>query len=152
MKKYSILFLIPLFVLLLSSCSMHLGLSKIFKSGSAQPTKTKHIKATHTPPSPPTATPAGAGALLATPHAGNAILITSAGEQPNSLQVKVGSPVTWVNTDDAAHTVTSDTAGVFDSGPINSEASFTFVFTQPGTFAYHSASGSGYTGTIVVTQ
>lgn len=93
MKKYSIMLLVPLIAFLLSSCSMHLGLGKIFKSGSSQPTKTKHIKATHTPPSPPTPTPAGTGALMATPSAGNAIAITSAGDQPNNLQVKAGSAV-----------------------------------------------------------
>ncbi len=102
MKKYSILFLVPLIALLLSSCSMHLGLSKIFKSGSAQPTKTKHIKATHTPPSPPTATPAGTGgALTPTPAAGNLNPLSSAGDQPNSLQAEVSSAIPWTNASSA---------------------------------------------------
>lgn len=94
MKKYSIMFLVPLIALLLSSCSMHLGLRKLLNSSSPQPTKTKHIKATHTPPSPPTATPAGAGgALTPTPLAGNVNPITSASDQPGSLPVKVSSAV-----------------------------------------------------------
>ncbi len=80
MKKYSILLLIPLIALLLSSCSMHLGLGKLLKGGSPQAVKTKHIKATHTPPSPPTATPAGAELLTPTPLAGN----QPAGPQANS--------------------------------------------------------------------
>jgi hypothetical protein len=107
MKKYSIVFLVPLIALLLSSCSMHLGLSKLLKSGSPQPTKTKHIKATHTPPSPPTATPAAGGALMSTPSAANAITIPSVAVQPNSLQVKVGSAVIWTNTDNAMHSIPS---------------------------------------------
>lgn len=133
--------------ILLSSCSVHLGLSKIL-SGNSTPTKAKHVKATHTPPSPPT-TAAVAPVLTPAP---NTVTITSAGYQPNSLQVKVGDTVTWTNTDSAAHTVTSDTVGVFDSGPINSNANFTFTFSQAGTFTYHSTGETSITGTIVVTQ
>ncbi len=98
MKKYSIVSVLALVALLLSSCSMHLGLSRLFKSGSPQPTKTKHIKATHTPPSPPTATPAAGSSLISTPPAGN-VMITGSGDQPNSLPVRVGRAVTWTNTD-----------------------------------------------------
>ncbi len=148
MKKYSVLLLTVAFATLLSSCSMHLGLSKLLK-GNATPTKTKHVKATHTPPSPSSAAATPAAAL--TPAA-NTVTITSTGYQPNSLQVKVGTTVTWMNTDSAAHTVTSDTAGAFDSGPINANSSFTFTFNQAGTFTYHSTGNTGFTGTIIVTQ
>lgn len=106
MKKYSIMLLVPLIALLLSSCSMHLGLGKIFKSGSSQPVKTKHIKATHTPPSPPTPTPAGTGALIPTPSSvGNAMAIpgVDAHAQPGTLPLKVGSAAAWTNTDTAMH-------------------------------------------------
>ena len=147
MKKYSVLFVSVFIALLLSSCSMHLGLSKLL-SGNSTPTKTKHVKATHTPPSPPTAT---ATAPMLTPAA-NTITITSAGYQPNSLQVKVGDTVTWANSDSATHTVTSDTASVFDSGPISSNATFNFTFNQAGTFTYHSTGEASITGTIIVTQ
>ncbi len=97
MKKYSIVFLVPLIAFLLSSCSMHLGLGKLFNSGSSQPTKAKHIKATHTPPSPPTATPAGSGSLLATPAAANAITVSSASNQFNNLPVKAGNAAIGAN-------------------------------------------------------
>ena len=78
--------------------------------------------------------------------------MTQQGYQPNSLQVKVGTPVIWMNTDSAAHTVTSDPAGMFDSGPISPKGEFTFTFSQPGTFMYHSTGDANVTGTIVVTQ
>src|SRR5512142_1728553 len=104
MKKYAILVLSVLIALVLSSCSMHLGLGKLVNGGSSKTTKAKHIKATHTPPSPPTGTPGAVGSSLLTPSAENVITITSAGYQPNNLQVKVGSAVTWKNTDSAAHT------------------------------------------------
>src|SRR5258706_2553537 len=147
MKKYSVLFVSVFLAILLSSCSMHLGLGRLL-SGNSTPTKTKHVKATHTPPSPPTATTV---APMLTP-APNTVMITSAGYQPNNLQVKVGDTVTWTNTDNAAHTVTSDTARVFDSGPLNSNATFTFTFNQAGTFTYHSTGETSIIGTIVVTQ
>ena len=148
MKRYSVLFMSVFIAILLSSCSMHLGLGKLLSGKSTTPTKAKHVKATHTPPSPPTATTT---APQLTP-APNAITITGTGYQPNSLQVKVGDTVTWTNTDSAAHTVTSDTAGVFDSGPINSNATFTFTFSQAGAFTYHSTGETSIMGTIVVTQ
>jgi plastocyanin len=141
MKKISIFSMSALLILfLLTSCSGHLGLSKMFGSGgsSTKPAKTKKVKATHTPPSP-----AGASAE-------DVVTITSAGYQPNNLPVKVGAAVTWTNTDAAAHTVTSDTAGVFDSGPIAANAKFTFTFSQAGTFTYHSTGDASITGTIVV--
>ncbi|HVN16574.1 MAG TPA: hypothetical protein VMT73_12590 [Anaerolineales bacterium] len=73
MKKFSIITVFVLFALLLSSCSMHLGLSKLLNSGS--PTKSaKHIKATHTPPSP-----SSTGAASPTP------MPTTSGYQPNSV-------------------------------------------------------------------
>ncbi len=78
--------------------------------------------------------------------------ITNAGFQPGTMTVKVGEIVTWSNTDTAAHTVTSDTAGLFDSGPIAQGATFKFTFSQAGTFTYHSTSDSGWAGTITVTQ
>ena len=57
---------------------------------------------------------------------------------PETLEVAVGSTVTWVNDDEVYHTVTSDIA----SGPLKSSnmlkgATFAFTFTAEGTFDYH---------------
>lgn len=54
------------------------------------------------------------------------------------LRVKVGQTVKWVNKDPYAHTVTSDGVG----GPLNSPliaagGSWSYAFTQAGTYAYH---------------
>jgi len=136
--------------LLLSSCSMHLGLSRFFNPSSAQPTKAKHIKATHTPPSPPSATPSANQSSAPTPAAVNAVSVTSTGFSPSMITVKVGATVTWTNNDTSAHAFTSDT-GVFDSGSIAPGAAFTFTFDQAGTFVYHSTSDSTLIGTIIVT-
>ena len=70
--------------------------------------------------------------------------------QPQNLQIKVGTVVTWTNNDATAHTVTSDTS-IFDSGTLTSGAKFTFTFAQAGTFTYHCNIHTSMTGTITVT-
>jgi plastocyanin len=69
---------------------------------------------------------------------------------PQSLQVKVGTTVTWTNNQGTTHTVTSDT-GEWDSGNLSQGKSFSFTFTKAGTFAYHCAIHSSMTGTVEVT-
>jgi plastocyanin len=52
---------------------------------------------------------------------------------PMQLTTKVGVPVTWVNQDDEVHTVISDT-GLFRSGPLDTDMTFTFTFAKAGTY------------------
>jgi plastocyanin len=58
--------------------------------------------------------------------------------QPGRIQVKAGTTVTWVNEDEIFHTVTSEKKnGNFD-GPLDAKGkSFSFTFSQPGTYAYY---------------
>jgi plastocyanin len=116
MKKLTFGSILVIVALLLSSCQLHTGLGSLLSGNkpSTNATPGKHVKATHTPPSPksPSAT--------ATPVSSNdAMSITGADFQSNALVVKVGTGVSWANNDSAAHTVTSGTSGVFASGPIN---------------------------------
>jgi len=69
---------------------------------------------------------------------------------PANYTVKAGTAVTWVNHDGTTHSVTGDT-GLFDSGPLPPGASFSYTFTQPGTYHYSCWYHSWMTGTIVVT-
>jgi len=147
MKKLTFGSLLVIVALLLSSCQFHTGLGSLLSGKKTSTPAAKHVKATHTAPAPKT--PSAAATVA---PASNAVSITSAGFQPNALSVKVGTTVTWTNNDSAAHTVTSDTAGVFDSGPINQGTTFKFTFSQAGTFTYHSTSDTGWTGTVTVTQ
>ena len=149
MKKLTFGSLLVIVALLLSSCQFHTGLGSLLSGKKTSTPAAKHVKATHTAPAPKTKTPSAAATVA---PASNAVSITSAGFQPNALSVKVGTTVTWTNNDSAAHTVTSDTAGVFDSGPINQGTTFKFTFSQAGTFTYHSTSDTGWTGTVTVTQ
>ncbi len=70
---------------------------------------------------------------------------------PPKMTVPVGTTVRWTNQDGPTHTVTSDTAGIFDSGDLATGKSFSFTFNTPGTFAYHCAIHPTMMGTIVVT-
>ncbi|HEY2144942.1 MAG TPA: cupredoxin family copper-binding protein [Steroidobacteraceae bacterium] len=68
---------------------------------------------------------------------------------PATLTVSVGSKVTWVNKDDEPHTVISDT-GVFRSGAMDTDESFSFTFDKPGTYHFTCSIHPRMVGTIVV--
>ena len=81
---------------------------------------------------------------------------TTYGYTPDVVTVVIGknSTVFWINDDAAPHTVTSDTAGIFDSGTsgplVNQGGTFQFTFTTPGTFAYHCSFHPWMQGTVIV--
>lgn len=68
---------------------------------------------------------------------------------PTSLTVKTGSTVTWANKDDEPHTVVSDT-GLFRSGAMDTNESFSFKFDKPGTYHFTCSIHPRMVGTIVV--
>jgi plastocyanin len=68
---------------------------------------------------------------------------------PNSLTVKAGSTVTWANMDDEPHSVVSDT-GMFRSGAMDTNESFSFKFDKPGTYHFTCSIHPRMVGTIVV--
>jgi plastocyanin len=81
----------------------------------------------------------------------NTVNIKSYSFQPSTLSVPAGTTVTWINQDNAQHTVTSDKQGQFDSGAIAAGKKFTYTFTAPGSYSYHCSIHPGMKGTIVVT-
>jgi plastocyanin len=68
---------------------------------------------------------------------------------PQTVTVKAGDTVTWINHDDIPHTATSKT-GVFRSKALDTDDKFSFTFTTPGSFAYFCALHPHTTGSIVV--
>ena len=54
--------------------------------------------------------------------------------------VQVGTTVTWINVDSANHTVTSgrpgDITGLWDSGRLSQDDTFSYTFTEVGVFPY----------------
>lgn len=67
---------------------------------------------------------------------------------PPALVIKKGVKVIWVNQDNVAHTVTSP--GNFDSGTIESEASWSRTFNEQGTFEYNCTIHPSMVGEITV--
>jgi len=59
---------------------------------------------------------------------------------PNKQQVKVGTKVTWTNTDAIIHSVTSGVSpapnGIFDSDFFDQGQNYTFTFSKPGQYTY----------------
>lgn len=88
-------------------------------------------------------------AVVALPRASSGVTIASLAFAPSALTVAAGDSVVWTNTDPQVHTTTSNT-GVWDSGGLNSNQSYTFTFSTPGTYAYHCSIHSFMTGSITV--
>jgi plastocyanin len=74
-------------------------------------------------------------AAAATAAAGPRIEITKHAFSLPTVTVQAGATVTWVNHDDDAHTVVSTTA-LFRSPGLDTDDSFSFRFTKPGTYQY----------------
>ena len=53
--------------------------------------------------------------------------------EPAQVKIRAGASVTWVNRDDEVHTVVSD-PGLFRSGALDTDMTFTFRFDRPGTY------------------
>lgn len=68
---------------------------------------------------------------------------------PLSVTIPAGTTVTWTNRDDEPHTVVSDT-GLFRSGALDTNESFTFRFDKPGTYRYACSIHPRMMGTITV--
>jgi len=68
---------------------------------------------------------------------------------PARLTVKAGTTVSWRNEDDIPHTVTS-AARLFKSKALDTDDSFSFTFTEPGTYEYFCSLHPRMTATIVV--
>jgi len=79
-----------------------------------------------------------------------AVAIQNFAFSPATLTVTVGTKVTWTNKDSATHTVTSLQGNVLNSGNIASGGTFSFTFSQKGTFDYQCAIHTSMTGKVIV--
>jgi plastocyanin len=68
---------------------------------------------------------------------------------PAELTVTVGTAITWTNRDDIPHTVVS-TDKLFKSIALDTDETFTFTFTTPGTFPYFCSLHPKMTGKVIV--
>lgn len=65
------------------------------------------------------------------------------------LTVRPGTTVTWINHDDDPHTVTS-TENVFRSPGLDTDETYSYTFTKPGTYPYFCTLHPMMTGKVVV--
>jgi plastocyanin len=68
---------------------------------------------------------------------------------PQSMTVKAGTTITWINEDDIPHTVAA-TGKAFKSKVLDTDDKFSFTFTTAGTYEYFCSLHPHMTGTIVV--
>jgi hypothetical protein len=68
---------------------------------------------------------------------------------PARLNINVGDMVEWRNRDGVIHTSTSDN-GVWDSGPLAEDETYTYTFTLEGVYPYHCSPHPWMVDTIVV--
>ena len=68
---------------------------------------------------------------------------------PEDLTINVGDTVVWTNNDDSPHTVTADD-DEFNSGNLAEGATWSYTFTEAGTYDYHCNYHSSMTGSVTV--
>jgi len=90
----------------------------------------------------------GAGAISADPAAGHTVVIEAVKFAPETLTVKRGATVTWINKDPFPHTVTAP--GVFDSHDVPPKRSWRYTAHKVGEYAYTCTLHPNMKGTLKV--
>ena len=83
----------------------------------------------------------------------NEIWIQNNTFRPASITIVAGTTLTWVNKDNVTHTVTSGSgspSGVFDSGNLAKDQSFSFTFETIDTYNYYCKLHLNMTGSVSV--
>lgn len=117
-----------------------------FSSGSKEPAAENLA-----PIAIPTATPSATVSKTPAP-ASVSVNISNFAFNPPTLIVKKGTKVTWVNNDSAPHTVTSDSGSLLNSPTLALGQSFSFTFSNLGTFNYYCAIHPMMKGSVIVTN
>lgn len=95
----------------------------------------------------------GSPAKQAAGKAGNApvqVKIDNFTFAPTPLTVAAGTTVQWVNRDDIPHTVVSDDKTTFKSKAMDTDESYSYTFSKPGTYTYFCSIHPKMTGKVVV--
>jgi len=108
-----------------------------------------------------TATTSTPNNTLGNSASANKVSMVSTGDegyayQPDTIKVKAGDTVTWTNTDDALHTVTSGSGtdenmgAEFDSGMMATRKTFEHTFAAAGEYSYFCVIHPDMVGKVVV--
>jgi plastocyanin len=84
-----------------------------------------------------------------------AVTIKSYKFDPQTLEVKVGTTVTWTNQDSKDHTVSSGTPDEAKDAPLNGDMdgegkTYSYTFKEAGEFPYYCKNHHGMRGKVVV--
>src|ERR1700723_3975584 len=91
------------------------------------------------------------GVLVARAQApATAVSIDNFTFNPQKLTVKAGTTVTWTNKDDIPHGIAATGNAFKRSAAMDTDDSYSFTFTTPGTYQYFCYIHPHMTGTIVV--
>jgi plastocyanin len=82
----------------------------------------------------------------------NQIVIKDFHFTPETLTVKSGEKITWINRDEEPHTVVSVEKQFKKSSALDTDQSFTITAGAPGTYTYFCSVHPKMTGTIVVVK
>jgi plastocyanin len=82
----------------------------------------------------------------------NKIEIKDFAFNPQTITVKSGEKITWINRDEEPHTVVSVGKQFKKSSALDTDQTYTIVAGAPGTYSYFCSVHPKMTGTIVVTQ
>ena len=80
----------------------------------------------------------------------NEVFIQGMAFSPSTITVTAGTTITWTNKDATTHNVTSNTAGLFSSGSISTNGTYSHLFSTAGTFQYKCTIHPSMTGTVKV--
>jgi plastocyanin len=80
----------------------------------------------------------------------NTIEIKDFAFNPQTLTVKAGEKITWINRDEEPHTVVSVEKQFKKSTALDTDQEFTITADAPGTYTYFCSVHPKMTGTIVV--
>jgi plastocyanin len=80
----------------------------------------------------------------------NTIEIKDFAFSPQTIHVKSGEKITWINHDDEPHTIVSVGKKFQKSSALDTDQEFTITAAAPGTYEYFCSVHPKMTGTIVV--
>ncbi|PYK19532.1 MAG: amicyanin [Verrucomicrobia bacterium] len=81
---------------------------------------------------------------------GNRIEIKDFAFNPQTITVKSGEKITWINRDEEPHTIVSVEKQFKKSSALDTDQEFTITAGAPGTYTYFCSVHPKMTGTIVV--
>jgi plastocyanin len=82
----------------------------------------------------------------------NTIEIKDFAFNPQTITVKSGQTITWINRDEEPHTVVSVEKQFKKSSALDTDQTFTITTSAPGTYTYFCSVHPKMTGTIVVVK